>query len=164
MRGLLTIGYEGASLQDFIGTLKAASVSTLLDVRELPISRRKGFSKRALAEALEAEGIEYRHERDLGSPKAIRHQLHEDRDYDQFFDAFTTYLKSQRPLLRKLAAELDGRVALMCFERDPATCHRSIVAKQLESLTQLKTRHLGVKDGIAGQRARAGAGEGVPAA
>ncbi|MBS0315666.1 MAG: DUF488 domain-containing protein [Proteobacteria bacterium] len=161
---MLTIGYEGASLEDFIATLKAASVTMLLDVRELPISRRKGFSKRALSDALEAEGISYRHERDLGSPKAIRHQLHEDHDYDQFFGAFTTYLKSQRPLLKKLAAELDGRVALMCFERDPATCHRSIVAKQLETLTQLKTKHLGVMHGAASEGARAGIGEGVPTA
>ncbi|MFE8647172.1 DUF488 family protein [Sphingomonas sp. NCPPB 2930] len=164
MHGLLTIGYEGASLQDFIETLKGASVNTLLDVRELPLSRRKGFSKRALAEALEAHGIAYRHERDLGSPKAIRHQLHDDQDYEQFFNAFTDYLKSQRPLLNRLASELTGCVALMCFERDPTTCHRSIVAKQLASLTKLNTRHLGVKDGIAGQRTCAGASEGISAA
>lgn len=164
MRGLLTIGYEGASLGDFISTLKAAKVTTLLDVRELAISRRKGFSKRALAEALEGAGIQYRHERDLGSPKPIRHQLHLDGDYTEFFSAFTSYLKSQKPLLKRLSTELGGNVALMCFERDPTTCHRSIVAKHLEPLVQLKTKHLGVKHGVSGEGARACTGEGLPAA
>ncbi|MDP1646965.1 MAG: DUF488 domain-containing protein [Rubrivivax sp.] len=164
MNGLFTIGYEGAELADFIATLARAGVTTLLDVRELPLSRKKGFSKRALAEALSVSGIAYRHERDLGSPKTIRQRLHSDGDYEQFFESFSTYLRQQRPLLKELAGALDGKVALMCFERDPATCHRSVVARQLELLTGLKTKHLGVTHGASHHRARTGSGEGVPAA
>ena len=164
MKQLTTIGYEGASLESFISTLKAAGVTTLLDVRELPISRRKGFSKRALSEALVEAGVSYRHERSLGSPKTIRHQLHADGNYADFFRQFSSYLQLQRPLLRELANQLDGTVALMCFERDPATCHRTIVAKELESMTGLKTKHLGVQDGLGSPRARAHSREGVPAA
>lgn len=161
---LFTIGYEGATLGDFIATLRAAGVSTLLDVREIPLSRRKGFSKRALADAVQEAGISYRHERDLGSPKPIRQRLHSDGDYDQYFTSFTSYLRSQKPLLKTLSAELEGAVALMCFERDPATCHRSVVAKHLESLTALKTRHLGVKHGSVNEGTRARIGEGISAA
>ena len=161
MKGLFTIGYEDATLADFIATLHAAKVTTLLDVREFPLSRKKGFSKRALSEAVQAEGIAYRHERDLGSPKTLRQRLHSDGDYAQFFSSFSKYLKQQAPLLADLAANLDGKVALMCFERDPATCHRSIVAKQLEPLVGLKTTHLGVAHGSDKSRTCAGAGEGV---
>lgn len=164
MKVIYTIGYEGAELRDFIATLKANKVGTLLDVRELPISRRKGFSKAALQCALGEAGINYRHERALGSPKPIRHQLHADGDYAQFFSSFTAYLDSQKPLLATLAKELKGGVALMCFERDPATCHRSVVAKHLQAITDLSVKHLGVRDGIGVERARARAGEGVPTA
>lgn len=164
MKGLFTIGYEGADLADFTATLRRAGVTTLLDVRELPLSRKKGFSKRALAEAMLSSGIAYRHERDLGSPKAIRQRLHSDGDYKQFFESFSTYLRQQRPLLKELAESLDGKVALMCFERDPSTCHRSVVARQLELLVGLKTKHLGVTHGASNDRARVGVGEGVPSA
>ena len=164
LKGLFTIGYEGADLADFIATLRQAGVTTLLDVRELPLSRKKGFSKRALGEAMLSAGIAYRHERDLGSPKTIRERLHSDGDYEQFFKSFSTYLCQQRPLLKELAGSLDGSVALMSFERDPATCHRSVVARQLELLVGLKTKHLGVTHGASHNRARIGAGEGVPAA
>lgn len=163
MKGLFTIGYENATLGDFIATLHAARVTLLLDVRELPLSRKKGFSKRALAEAVQGAGISYRHERDLGSPKMLRQQLHSDGDYAQFFNSFSKYLKRQAPLLTELATNLRGNVALMCFERDPATCHRSIVARQLESLVGLKTKHLGVTHGADRNRACAGACEGVSA-
>ncbi len=164
MKGLYTIGYEEASIEDFVSTLKAAGVTTLLDIREIPLSRKKGFSKRALAEAVEGAGITYRHERGLGSPKPIRQKLHSDGDYKRFFASFTDYLKSQAPLLKALSVELEGKVALMCFERDPATCHRSVVARQLDALTGLKTKHLGVMHGTGHKRARIDSGEGVPAA
>ncbi len=49
---LTTIGYEGASLTAFISTLKASGVTLLLDVRELPVTRRKGFSKTPLCRRL----------------------------------------------------------------------------------------------------------------
>jgi uncharacterized protein (DUF488 family) len=164
MKGLFTIGYEGATLADFIATLRAERVTLLLDVREFPLSRKKGFSKRALSQAVQAAGILYRHERDLGSPKSIRQKLHSDGDYAMFFSSFSKYLKQQSPLLAELAANLQGNVALMCFERDPATCHRSIVAKQLEMLVGLKTKHLGVAHGANENRTRACVGEGVSAA
>ena len=161
MKGLFTIGYENSTLGDFIATLRAARVTLLLDVRELPLSRKKGFSKRALSEAVQGVGISYRHERDLGSPKTLRQQLHSDGDYAQFFSSFSKYLKQQSPLLTELATNLHGNVALMCFERDPATCHRSIVARQLELLVGLKTKHLGVTHGADSNRACAGACESV---
>ncbi|MGE8400047.1 MAG: DUF488 family protein [Delftia tsuruhatensis] len=164
MKKIMTIGYEGASIEDFLATLVKAKVTVLLDVREIPVSRRKGFSKKLLADHVASVGIVYRHERDLGSPKEIRHQLHADGDYTTYFRSFSKYIESQRPLLEKLAFELDGNVALVCYERDPATCHRSVVAKRLELMTGLTTKHLGVQVGTGDKRARAGAGESFSAA
>ena len=71
MDKLFTIGYEGADLKEFLTVLKNAGTDVLLDVRELPMSRRKGFSKNALKAALAEVGIDYRHEKRLGSPKDV---------------------------------------------------------------------------------------------
>ena len=62
LKKIVTIGYEGAEVADFLATLSQLGVTTLLDIRELPISRRKGFAKNALREGLLSVGIEYRHE------------------------------------------------------------------------------------------------------
>jgi uncharacterized protein (DUF488 family) len=164
MDRLMTIGYEKASLDDFVRTLTDAGVTTLLDIREIPISRRKGFSKRALCEAVEAAGVGYRHERELGSPKELRHRLYADGDYAQFFASFKAYLKSQKALLNSLAADLRGGVALMCYERDPATCHRSVVARHFEHLTGLTAKHIEVASGAGSKGTRAHSGQGVSAA
>jgi len=139
---ILTIGYEGANLVDFLTTLKTAGVQVLLDVRELPISRRKGFSKSALSAALTEAGIEYSHERALGSPREIRYRLREDGDLARFFSDFREYLATQRGLLDTLARTTTGAVALLCYERNHAECHRSVVAEALARRAQSTVRHL----------------------
>lgn len=144
MRQIFTIGYERAELADFLATLKSMKVGVVLDIREVAISRRKGFSKSALEEALKRAGIEYVHEKRLGSPKAIRDRLHQDGNYRSFFRDFDAYLKTQRDLLRNLADTLKGSVVLLCYERDPHTCHRLSVAKMLAQMTGIEPRHLGV--------------------
>lgn len=168
MKALYTIGYERAALDDFLITLRQAGVTLLLDIREIPISRRKGFSKTALKQAVEAVNIDYLHEKRLGSPKAIRDQLHRDRrDYDLFFKRFDIYLQTQIDLLRTLATQLPGKVALMCYERDPQICHRRAVAFALAELTGLTPHHLGVWKGHGAKRqetaTRVDSGQSVPA-
>ena len=145
LKNIVTIGYEGANVDDFLATLDAIGVDLLLDIRELPISRRRGFAKTALREGLASVGIEYRHEPRLGSPKTIRNQLRDDGNYQKFFKDFERYLGKQSDLLKKLAEELQGTVALMCYERDYLTCHRSSVATALSGLTGLKPKHHGVQ-------------------
>jgi uncharacterized protein (DUF488 family) len=141
---ILTIGYEGATLADFLATLKAAGVQQLLDIRELPISRRKGFSKRALSAALAEAAIDYSHERALGSPREIRYRLREDGDLVRFFSDFREYLATQRTLLDTLARTTTGAVALLCYERNHAECHRSVVADALARRAHSTVRHLSV--------------------
>lgn len=108
MERLYTIGYEGATLADFIRTLKESGVTTVLDIREIPVSRRKGFSKQSLAQALRDAGFVYHHERMLGSPKSIRDDLHKSKDYVEFFRRFDAYLQTQKALLETLATSLPG--------------------------------------------------------
>jgi uncharacterized protein (DUF488 family) len=128
---IFTIGYEGASTDRFLKTLKAAGITRLLDVRELPLSRRQGFSKSALSTILERAGIDYQHERALGAPRRLRHRLREDKDLSRYFAEFHEYLATQGALLDVLARSLTGAVALLCYERNPAECHRSVVAAAL---------------------------------
>jgi uncharacterized protein (DUF488 family) len=166
LKQIVTIGYEGANLDDFLATLEQIKVTMLLDIRELPISRRPGFAKTALREGLASVGIDYRHEPRLGSPKAIRHQLRDDGDYKRFFRDFDRYLGKQADLLDTLAGELKGTVALLCYERDFHTCHRKSVAEALGKITGLTPKHQGVQGHVhrqAATRARTHLGQGVPA-
>lgn len=146
MKKLFTIGYEGANLSDFVERLRAAKIDVLLDIREIPISRRRGFSKSALGEAVKASGIAYRHEKQLGSPKAMRHRLREDGNYERFFRDFKRYLDKQWNVLEALAEELKGNVVLMCYEKDHTDCHRRSVAEALSQLLGKTPVHLGVGD------------------
>jgi uncharacterized protein (DUF488 family) len=148
MKGLVTIGYEGATPDDFIATLQSAGVDCLLDVRELPLSRRKGFSKTALRDLLHTHGLAYEHEKRLGSPKVIRHQLRADKDLTKFMRDFETYIDTQQAVLNEVAQRLTGTVALMCYERDYTTCHRRVVADKLSYITGVIPQHLCIKHGI----------------
>lgn len=146
MERLFTIGYERCELEDFLNTLQAAKIDVLLDIRELPLSRRRGFSKIALAGALAARGIAYRHEKRLGTPKAMRQRVRADGDRPRFFDDFKRYLIRRTPLVTALPRELQGNVALMCYEKDPMMCHRYVVAETLAKLLRKKPIHLTVAD------------------
>lgn len=142
---LLTIGYEGKEINEFISCLKSFNVTRLIDVRELPLSRKKGFSKLSFKERLEAEDIQYIHIKSLGSPADIRKKLKEDNDYNYFFNAYSKYLL-KNPGLIKDAYEyvIHGINCIMCFERLPEKCHRNIVAEEIKEYegNRLKIKHI----------------------
>ena len=145
LRELMTIGYEGAGVEDFLSTLTAAGVTTLLDIREIAASRRRGFAKTALRANLASIGIAYRHEPKLGSPRLIRHRLRETGNLEQFFLDFDRYLGTQQDLLMRLAGELAGSVVLLCYECDHRACHRRSVAAALTAITGVKPKHMMVQ-------------------
>ena len=147
---LATIGYEAADLSDFIATLQAAEISRLIDVRQLPISRRRGFAKTALSTALAASGIDYVHLRGLGDPKEGREAARAG-DYARFRTVFGCHMKTkaaQDALTAAIHLVEDGGACLMCYERDHTSCHRSIVADTISSSVTVTIRHLGVRNGI----------------
>lgn len=168
---LYTIGYEGAVLGDFLATLKQVGITHLVDVRELPISRRKGFAKTALSEALDEAGIEYLHLKGLGDPKEGRDAARAG-DIATFKRVFSNHLRTKaalHDLERAYEVMQIGAACLMCYERSPSDCHRSIVAKRLSDLSGVTVAHLGVRHGSAkndrkiGKGARLNSGQGAAA-
>jgi len=167
MNRLYTIGYEGAAIEDFVETLKLMEVDVLLDVRELAMSRRKGFAKSALRAALTSRDIDYRHEKRLGSPKPMRDDLKRSWDYERFFQRYGEHLEGHGTLLGHLMVELPGDVTLMCYERNHKECHRNAVAAALAKRGDLTPIHLGVQgyeQRKAYEKTRMGTGQGLSAA
>lgn len=151
MSTIWTIGYEGSIIEDFIATLKKAEVEVLVDVRDVPVSRKPGFSKRVLAAALENAGIGYIHLRDLGNPKPGRDAAR-DGDSETFKNIFRGHLEgpaAQSALKEAVEIASTARTCLLCFERDPARCHRAIVAEAVAKRTAFRVFPLGVRHGIA---------------
>lgn len=131
-----TIGYEGKSIKQFIEKLKSINIEQLIDVREIALSRKNGFAKTALRKNLSENGIVYKHFPELGSPSSIRHKLHDEGNYDQFFEEYKSYLQTEEP--QKTLANLEElahmrRTVIMCFEYDVNKCHRKIIKEGLIS-------------------------------
>lgn len=125
-----TVGYEGTDIDRFIATLHAAGIRQLADVRAVALSRKKGFSKTKFSERLMSEGIEYVHFIGLGDPKLGREAARAGR-HDEFVKIYTDHISSDdaKADLRTLSQRVSGiPTVLLCFERDPRTCHRSIIA------------------------------------
>ena len=126
---IFTIGYEGSTVGDFLGALKAAGVERMIDVRALPLSRRPGFSKSPLNAALEEAGIEYIHLKALGTPAegraAARAGRHSDLERIYAGQLELPEAMAQSAQMLELAGQKPS--ALMCMERDPADCHRTLL-------------------------------------
>jgi len=123
-----TIGYEATTVADFLAALKTAGVKRLVDIRALPLSRRPGFSKSALRAALTEEGIAYDHLRALGTPAAGREAARKGRqaDLERIYAEQLALPEAMVATAQLLALADETPTALLCFERDPAGCHRSL--------------------------------------
>ena len=129
---LFTIGYEGLKIDEFIIKLKENGVRELIDVRELPLSRKKGFSKTNLKDNLTLAHIDYWHLKEFGSPKPLRKKLYQDGDYVSFFKEYNLYLTNKEEVLEKLCDEIRKKTCcIMCFEKNPEKCHRSVLIKKI---------------------------------
>ncbi|MFL6722891.1 MAG: DUF488 family protein [Sphingomicrobium sp.] len=126
---IFTIGYEATTMAEFLAALKAAGVERVIDVRALPLSRRPGFSKTPLKNALAEVGIDYVHLKALGTPADGRaaaragKQSELERIYAAQLDLPEAMVQGEQ--MRELAAEKPS--ALLCYEREPAQCHRSLL-------------------------------------
>jgi uncharacterized protein (DUF488 family) len=126
---IFTIGYEGTTMGEFIAALQKAGVVRVIDVRALPLSRRPGFSKTPLKGALAEAGIEYIHLRALGTPaegrNAARAGRHEDMARVYAGQLELPEAIAQGAQMLELAREKPS--ALLCFEREPRHCHRTLL-------------------------------------
>ncbi|WP_439382170.1 DUF488 domain-containing protein [Amycolatopsis lexingtonensis] len=135
--GAVGVGYEGQDIQDFVADLSRRGVTRLVDVRLTPISRKRGFSKTALQNALDEAGIEYDHRRELGNPKDNRPGFagseQELAEAKARYAATLETDQAQESLdeLARLAA--DESIAVLCFEADQRRCHRDVVLDEIAS-------------------------------
>jgi uncharacterized protein (DUF488 family) len=136
MTTFFTVGYQGHSIETFLDLLQAHGVAQIIDIRQLPFSRKADFSKKRLAAHLADAGIAYTHVVALGTPKALRDEVRRTHDYEAFFKVMEAIVEEQPGALQ---AALDlaraAPSALLCFEAQVAECHRLVVAQALERLS-----------------------------
>jgi len=126
---IYTIGYEAVTMTEFVAALQRAGLRRVIDVRALPLSRRPGFSKSSLAAELACHGVDYVHLKALGTPKRGRDAAKKGdvatlrAVYDEQLEL--PEAQAQAAIMLGLAAEMPS--ALLCFEREPAHCHRTLL-------------------------------------
>jgi uncharacterized protein (DUF488 family) len=148
MSEVLTIGYEGCTIDEVLAELRRGEVGLLIDVRAVPQSRKPGFSKRQLAAGLDQAGIAYVHLQGLGTPKPGRDAVragHPER-MEPIFREHMRSDRAQAELAQARQLAHDRRVCLLCFEQDPTTCHRRFVAEMISAETGQKIVHLHAGD------------------
>lgn len=126
---IFTIGYEGATQAEFVDALRKAGVERVIDVRAVPLSRKPGFSKNVLANGLHEAGIDYVHLKALGTPPEGREAARKGKA-DVLARVYAGQLETpeaavQSAQMLELAGEKPS--ALLCFERDPGMCHRTLL-------------------------------------
>lgn len=134
-----TIGYAGRTLTEFVRLLEDSGVDRVVDVRALPLSRRKGFSKTALGATLAEHGIEYVHLRAAGNP--FRDQK---ADIKRCLMLYSGHLDANPEVVTQVEDVLQGHnAALLCFEAEACDCHRSIIVERLRAKDPRRSvRHL----------------------
>ncbi|MBD3277588.1 MAG: DUF488 family protein [Candidatus Aegiribacteria sp.] len=134
---LFTIGYEGRNIEEYLDLLKRNMVTLVIDVRRNPVSRKRGFSKNRMREALSSEGIEYMHFPQLGIESKKRKGLKSKSDYLELFSWYENeVLPNEHDALTEIISILNKyeRVALTCYESDYTYCHRSSVSSKLTEI------------------------------
>ena len=143
---LYTMGYEGLDGRQFLANLVHHGVDVVADIRKLPLSRKKGFSKTALKQMLNTGNIEYLNFQGLGAPKEIRDELYQSGDYSRFFKKYLNCIADKNDLLENIHLLINSgkNVLLLCFERNPEQCHRKVVAEQIKKMdgNGLEVKHI----------------------
>lgn len=138
-----TIGYQAHSVESLIDCLNSNRIQLLVDVRQNPSSRKPGFSKRRLQNAITQAGIEYVHEANLGTPPKIRSMYRSGADITDTLAEYDKHISLNSGPLESLATLVKSRrVCLLCLETDHNMCHRSIIALNLCRITKCQPIHL----------------------
>lgn len=124
---IISIGYEKRSIDDFLNLLLKYKVEKLLDVRKLPLSRKKGFSKKRLSSHLQEAGIQYCHMFIAGNP------YHKEKvSLEKCLEMYACYLENNPEIIEAVASEISvTSIAVLCYEREHRYCHRSVLLDML---------------------------------
>jgi uncharacterized protein (DUF488 family) len=144
MPDIFTIGYEGLLQPQLLDLLAANKIHTVLDVRAIPLSRKAGFSKNVLAASLATKNIAYINDKRLGTPKPGRDAARKGHT-PEMVRIFETHMQThpaQDALSDAITLSTTHPTCLLCFEREPHTCHRSILAALIRERTGQPIRHL----------------------
>ena len=118
-QSVYTTGYEGKDIDEFLQYLGSYNIRRVVDIREIPISRKKGFSKTILQQRLAENDIDYIHIKALGSPSHLRKKVYQDKDFEYFFEKYEEHLESCLAELERLYEVINEKLScLLCFERD----------------------------------------------
>jgi len=136
---IFTIGYEGTTVPEFVAALQKAGVERVIDVRALPLSRRPGFSKSGLRAALEESGIEYVHLKALGTPADGRAAARAGRHADmaRIYAGQLELPEAIAQGAQMLALADEKPTALLCMEREPAHCHRTLLLEAVAPVAEV---------------------------
>lgn len=138
-----TIGYEGLDIDAFMVLLAENGIETVVDVREMPLSRKPGFSKKNLTNILNLSGFEYIHMVKLGCPKTVRDRYRQDDDWERYTEGFLQYLEMQQSSIAELSSLVaSSSCALLCYEADFNFCHRSMVANAVRDYCEAEVKHI----------------------
>jgi uncharacterized protein (DUF488 family) len=130
--GIMTVGYEGQSIDEFLKRLIDEKIHALVDVRDNPWSMKYGFKRYQLETYCNKMNIDYISIPSLGVPENIRNELKETGNYTIFFRTYNELLLDRAGDIQYLNdLSRNKRIALMCFEHDPERCHRSALGKEL---------------------------------
>lgn len=142
-KSFFTIGYQFHTSRTFLSLLAANRVKVLVDVRQNPVSRKRGFSKRRLEESTARLGIGYLHFPCLGTPIRIRRLFGKTGDATRALEQYEKHLRVRRKCLESLVKAVSSRYfCLLCLESDYNSCHRSVIADRLTEMTGCQAVHL----------------------
>jgi uncharacterized protein (DUF488 family) len=144
-KSIYTAGYEGKTVDEFLGLLLESGVTRLIDVRFNPISRRYGFHKSTLLRLCSALTIDYQHLPGLGIPGPDRRSLETRHEKTPLFESYYHSLPSRQEDVDLITCLLKTKPSvLVCMEANPEDCHRNVLANYLSPMINMPIMHLGL--------------------
>jgi uncharacterized protein (DUF488 family) len=143
---IFTIGHSNHSLEDFLTLLNRHNIATLADVRSSPYGRLEHFNREIIAAGLKAAGIEYVF---MGGELGARRE-----EQECYLNGMAVYEKIanlpafQEGLLRLRERALASPLAIMCAEKEPLDCHRTILICRHLRDTELQIKHILADGGL----------------
>jgi len=138
-----TVGYQGVDRSALIAALVSRGVTTLIDTRETPMSRKPDYRKRVLAAAMADAGIDYEWMPALGVPRESRPLAK--TDWPRFERDYQDRVSQLPPVLDAVVAlGWAGTIAFLCFEAEERECHRLPLSDIVASRSSLRFEHLHV--------------------